>query len=208
MLTKLPRHAVDECFAVDYQSTDGTVAYFRKHRIRVIPQQKAGRSEAFRIGVRHAKGTILIFFSPDGNEDPHDIPKLIRVIQKGADVAIASRFLPGSRNEEDDQLFKWRKWANQAFTWIANLAFRRKGPYVSDTINGYRAITKKAFKSLKLDATGFAIEYQMSIRAMKKQYKIQEITTREGNRIGGQSGSVAIPTGLQFLKLFWDELRA
>jgi glycosyltransferase involved in cell wall biosynthesis len=206
ILKRIPLKKVDEYFAVDYRSTDGTVEYFKKHGIPVIKQVKAGRSEAFRLGVKKSKGDILIFFSPDGNEDPKDIPKLIKYIQNGADLAIASRFLPDSRNEEDDQLFKWRKWANQAFTFLANTAFRKTGPYITDTINGYRAIKKQTFQMLNLDAQGFAIEYQMSIRAMKNDCLIQEITTQEGNRIGGQSGSIAIPTGIQFLQLFWKEL--
>lgn len=204
--TKLPRNAVDECFAVDYQSTDGSVAYLKKHHIPTIHQRNPGRSEAFRIGAAHAKGDILIFFSPDGNEDPADIPLLIAQIQQGADIAIASRFLPESRNEEDDKRWQWRKWANQFFSLVANMCFRKQGPYISDTINGYRAITKSAFMKLQLDAEGFAIEYQMTMRAMKHGMKIVEIPTIEGNRIGGQSGSVAIPTGLAFIGYFIREL--
>jgi hypothetical protein len=113
-------------------------------------------------------------------------------------MSVASRFLPSSRNEEDDQFFKWRAWANMGFTVLANIFFNRS-TYVSDTINGYRAITKDAFKKLHLDAQGFAIEYQMSIRAMKLGLSIKEIPTIEGVRIGGKSTSYAIPTGLRFI---------
>lgn len=202
----IPRKRVDEYFAVDYKSTDGTVSYLRAHHIPVISQKHAGRSEAFRIGAAHAKGHILIFFSPDGNENPADIPRLIQEINRGADIAIASRFMGGSRNEEDDQYFKWRKWANQLFSWLANAFFRKKGPYITDTINGYRAIKKNLFENLALDAEGFAIEYQMTMRAMKVGLIIKEIPTIEGNRIGGKSGSDAIPTGLQFILYFVREL--
>jgi len=202
----IPFEAVDEFFAIDYQSTDGSPEYLKQHHIPTITQHKPGRSEAYRIGADHASGDILIFFSPDGNENPTDIPHLIREIQKGADIAIASRFLPFSRNEEDDDVFKWRKWANQGFTWLANCFFRKTGTYVTDSINGYRAITKKAFYSLDLDAEGFAIEYQMTIRAMKQHMVIKEIPTIEGNRIGGTSGSLAIPTGFAFIGYFLREL--
>jgi glycosyltransferase involved in cell wall biosynthesis len=204
--SKIPFEAVDEFFAVDYQSTDGSVEYLKHRHIPIVSQDKPGRSEAYRIGATRAKGDLLIFFSPDGNENPADIPHLIREIQTGADIAIASRFLPSSRNEEDDDVFKWRKWANQAFTWLANYFFRKEGPYITDSINGYRAITKKAFNSLNLTAEGFAIEYQMTIRAMKRRLIIKEIPTIEGNRIGGRSGSVAIPTGISFIGYLLREL--
>lgn len=201
----IPFEAVDEFFAVDYQSTDGSVEYLKHRHIPIVSQHKPGRSEAYRIGAARAKGDLLIFFSPDGNENPTDIPHLIREIQHGADIAIASRFLPSSRNEEDDNIFKWRKWANLGFTWLANCFFRKTGIYVTDSINGYRTITKKAFNRLNLDAEGFAIEYQMTIRAMKQRMIIKEIPTIEGNRIGGQSGSLAIPTGISFLWYFLRE---
>jgi len=207
LIRHIPVTKVDEVFAVDYQSTDGTVEYFTNHGISVIHQKKPGRSEAFRVGASKARGDILIFFSPDGNEDPKDIPLLIENIQNGADLAIGSRFMNGSRNEEDDAVFKWRKWANQGFSLLANMVFRdNKQPYVTDTINGYRAIKKKAFINLHLDAEGFAIEYQMTIRAFKTHMRITEIPTREGDRIGGTSGAIAIPTGIHFLLLFCKEV--
>jgi glycosyltransferase involved in cell wall biosynthesis len=198
LLRNIPFSAVSEYFLVDYKSHDGTVEFARKHHIPIVHQKHPGRGEAFRIGVEQAKGKWLIFFSPDGNEDPSDIPRLVQMLRNGADMVIASRFLKTSRNEEDDQLFKWRAWANQAFTFFANIFFNR-GQYVSDTINGYRAITRKGFMSLSLDAKGFAIEYQMSIRAMKRGLSIVEFPTKEGPRIGGHSTSYAIPTGLKFL---------
>lgn len=206
LVGRIPFEAVDEAFVVDYKSDDGTVDFVKKRGIKLVEQIHPGRGEAFRIAAQQAKGDFLIFFSPDGNEDPHDIPKLIKMLEDGADMAIASRFLPGSRNEEDDQFLKFRLWANQAFTLVVNLIWNSRGKYITDTINGYRAIRKKAFNQLHLDSTGYAIEYQMTIRALKQGMKIKEISTIEGNRIGGESKASSIPTGLKFISLLINEL--
>lgn len=203
LFDKLPLNKVDEAMVVDYNSTDGTKEFVRKEKVRLVNQVKPGRGEAFRLAVEKAKGDHLVFFSPDGNEDPRDIPRLLALLNQGNDLVIASRFLPQSRNEEDDQLIKLRAWANQGFTLVANLIW---GGRVSDTINGYRAITKAAFNKLKLDAPGYMIEYQMTIRALKLKLKIAELPTFEGNRIGGESGSKAIPTGLLFLRFLFREI--
>jgi len=203
VIKNLPSIPNSECFSVDYESSDGTVEYFEKHDIPVIHQKKKGRSEAFRIGARRAKGRYLVFFSPDGNEDPADIPKLVYTVKNGADLAIASRFMKGSRNEEDDRILKFRKWANQGFTALVNFVWRG---HLTDSINGYRAMTKSGFHSLRLDAEGFAVEFQMSIRALKRRFSIVEIPTREGDRIGGQSTSYAVPTALWFCYYFIREL--
>jgi glycosyltransferase involved in cell wall biosynthesis len=195
---RIPWDAADESFVVDGGSTDGTREFLSEKGIRVVGQEKKGRGEAFRIAFAEAKGDVLCFFSPDGNENPSDIPRLFAGIEEGADLAIARRFGKAARNEEDDLKMPFRAWANRAFTWMANLLFNR-GPYVQDTINGYRAITRSAFGRLAVDAQGFLIEYQMTIRAMKLGLKITEVPTIESERIGGQSTAGSIPTGFRFL---------
>lgn len=202
---QIPQYCVSEILVIDGGSTDGTIEYFRDRDVRVLVQQKRGRGEAFRMAYREAVHAGLIFFSPDGNEDPNDIPRLLSYLQEGFDMVIGSRFMPGGRNEEDDKLFAPRKWANVAFTWVAN-ALWNTGGYITDTINGYRAITKRASELMNPDAEGYAIEYQMSIRAMKLGLRVKEIPTIEYDRIGGASKAIAIPTGIKFLCLIAREL--
>ncbi|GBD97526.1 MAG TPA: glycosyltransferase [Nitrospirae bacterium] len=206
LFDKIPFNEVDESFVVDGGSTDGTVEFFRERGVRVVSQKSRGRGEAFRIAERESSGDYLIFFSPDGNEDPGDIPGLLKLLDEGYDMAIASRFLPLAKNEEDDLRFPWRAWANRAFTFVANTIWN-KNKYITDTINGYRAIKKEAFRRLKVDAPGFAIEYQISIRAMKLGLKIAETPTIEGQRIGGESTAESIPTGLLFLRFLFREIK-
>jgi hypothetical protein len=203
---KIPLNAVDEYFAVDGKSTDGTVEFFKGNGVPVIVQEKLGRGEAFRIARRRAAHDGLIFFSPDGNEDPHDIPNFKLYMEQGYDMVIASRLMKGGKNEEDSRILPLRKWANQAFTRLANVVWNRGNRYVTDTINGYRAISKEAFDRLQPDAEGYAIEFQMSIRAMKIGLKIKEFPTGEGQRIGSVSKLLAIPTGLKFLRLMAREI--
>src|SRR5262249_37856683 len=168
-----------------------------------ILQEKRGRGEAFRIAARAASGEALCFFSPDGNEDPADIPRLLAKIEEGYDLAIASRFLPGSRNDEAESALPLRAIAHRGFTLAAGMLF---GGRVSDTINGFRAIRRDRFLELAPDAEGFAIEFQISIRAMKKRLRIAEIPTIEGDRIGGESTAYSIPTGLKVLRVLLREI--
>lgn len=200
---KIPLNEADETIVIDGGSRDGTIEFFREKGIPVFVQEIRGRGEAFRLACKVSKGNYLLFFSPDGNEDPNDIPKLFKLLEEGYDLAVASRFLPGSRNDEAEKLFPLRAWANRTFTILANIAFRGK---MTDTINGYRAIRKDKFMLLNLNASGFTIEYQMSIRAMKLGLRIAEISTIEGDRIGGESTAYSVPTGLKVLKVFLREL--
>lgn len=203
---KIPTHCVDEILAVDGGSTDGTLEFFASREIRTLRQAKRGRGEAFRLAVREAKNERLVFFSPDGNENPEDIPRLVQGLMDGYDMVIASRFMPGGRSEDDDKwLFASRRWGNLAFTWLANALWR--GPRrITDTINGFRGVTREAFERLRPDAEGYAIEFQMSIRALRLGLKVLEIPTVESPRFGkGVSKLNAIPVGFQFLFLMLRE---
>jgi len=205
LLPRLPLKAVDEVLAVDGGSRDGTREFLEDAGIRVLLQRRPGRGEAFRIGVEASRGTNIVFFSPDGNEDPVDVLRLLRALEQGAEMVIASRFASGARNEEDDEWLRPRKWANQVFSWAANRLWNR-GPYVTDTINGFRGIQRHVFKALAPSSTGFTIEYEMTIRAMKQGRRIVEFPTIEGARIAGMTKAPSFRTGLTFLKLFFKEL--
>lgn len=204
LLPRIPLAAFDECLAVDGGSTDGTIEQLKAHGLRVVGQARRGRGEAFRVGVDASQGEHLVFFSPDGNEDPEDILRLLGKLRDGYDIAIASRFLPGARNEEQDSPLPLRMWANQGFSGLANMVWSR-GTSISDTINGFRGITRSAFQQLRLDVRGFVIEYQMSIRAMKLGLQVAEIPTHECPRIGGESKAKTIRTGLDHLRTLLRE---
>ena len=202
----IPFDAVDEAFAVDGGSTDGTIEFFKERAFAVVEQKsRKGRGEAFRIAFENSEVDALIFFSPDGNEDPEDLVKFRPFLEEGFDIVVASRMMKESYNEEDDRMFKWRKWANNVFNLMANLTWNR-GDFVTDTINGYRGITRKAWRQLCIDATDYFVEHQSSIRAFKLGLSIKEFPTHEGDRIGGESNARSIPTGIRFLKGYFREI--
>lgn len=202
-----PAAGFNELFAIDGGSTDGTLEYYRQQGVAVIAQSRRGRGDAFLLAFEQIKSDAYLFFSPDGNEDTGDISKFKPFLENGADLVIASRMMPGAVNEEDIHFLRPRKWANNGLNFLANSFFRKAGPYVTDSINGFRAITASAANALKLDALDYTIEYQMTIRAFKNRMKIAEFPTHEGTRVAGESGAPSLPTGIRFLKRLWTELR-
>jgi glycosyltransferase involved in cell wall biosynthesis len=201
-----PEAGFDAIYVVDGNSTDGTVEYFTERGVPVLGQSERGRGQAFQIAFEQIEADTFIFFSPDGNEDPNDLPRFRPLIEGGADLVIASRMMRGAFNEEDIHFFKPRKWANNVFNLLAN-TFRKSGPYVTDSINGYRAITRAAARTLGLDANDYTIEYQMTMRAMKAGLRIAEFPTHEGQRVAGETQAKSIPTGIRFIKCFFRERR-
>jgi glycosyltransferase involved in cell wall biosynthesis len=196
----------DAIYAIDGGSTDGTREFFQENNIPILSQSRRGRGDAFLTAFKEIEADAFLFFSPDGNEAIQDLGRFRKELDTGADLVIASRMMKGAVNEEDGQIFKWRKWANNVFNLAANLFFRQQGKYVTDSINGYRAITKSAAHLLHLDAFDYTIEYQMTMRALKQKLTIVEFPTFEGHRIAGETGASSIPTGIRFVKRFLSEL--
>ena len=100
----LPIDQFTRTVAVDGGSTDGSREFLTEKGIPLLEQPIAGRGVAFRVAAEAVDTDRLIFYSPDGNEDPADIVRLDDALISGADLAIASRFVKGSVNEETDWL--------------------------------------------------------------------------------------------------------
>lgn len=205
---RVPLQAADEVFAIDARSTDGTVEFFREKGIAVYFQKEKGLGAAMLEGRVRTSTDAMIFFHPDGNEDPGDIPKFVSMLNEGAQFIVASRMIPGARNEEDKQIFRWRKWANKGLGLIANTLFSRDGVRSSDITNGFRAITCEAFDRMCLTSKDASMDFQMIIRALKLGLPIMEFPTFESRRIGGKSNFPSFQTGLLELRLIWREYLA
>jgi glycosyltransferase involved in cell wall biosynthesis len=198
----------DAIVAVDGNSTDGTVELLEKSGIEVMRQTRKGRGGACIEVMERYPADAYLFFSPDGNEDVNDFPKFRQHLDAGADLVIASRMCRGAVNEEDSVFFllRFRKLANLAFNLGANLMFRKSGPYITDSINGFRAIRRSLADRIQLDASGYTIEYQMTMRSLAAGARIVEFPTHEYPRIAGETGAPSFQTGLRFIRCFFQEL--
>jgi glycosyltransferase involved in cell wall biosynthesis len=207
VLPRLPRAEFDDCFAIDGNSTDRSVEVMTEAGVRVHAQKERGLGAAMIEARQVVRTDAFVYFHPDGNEDPADLPRMCALLRGGAEFVVASRMIAGARNEEDDHLFKWRKYANLGFVGLANVLFGHGGNRTSDVTNGFRGITCAAFDRMRLTSRDLTMDYQMVIRALKLGIRITEFPTHEGNRIDGATHFASIPTGVAELKLLWREVR-
>ena len=201
---KIPIHLFDQFFVMDNRSDDGTVEFLEEHDIRVIQQKKPGRTNALIEAVGYAIGDIIVNLSSDGNEKPGDIPKILEKFDEGYEMVAASRFLPDSKVDVEDDKFRIRVFGNKLCAFLVNACW---GANVTDTTNGLRGITKSCYKRTKLNTFGNTENFQLTIRCAKLKIKTTEIPTEELPRIGGIVKSDTKGVVINMIKAFLNELK-
>jgi len=184
ILIGVKKHA-DEVIVIDGHSSDSTRSIAERHGVPVHMDRDRGKGDAMRMAIPIATGDILVYIDADGSHDPDDIPRLVKPIQqKEADMVIGSRFKGGSDElvGNINQLF--RITGSNIITTFINY---RWNVHLSDTQNGFRALTREAAESIDLEIDGFPIETEMDIQLLQRGFKIDEVPAHEYRRKGGES---------------------
>ena len=169
-----------EIIVVDGHSTDNTVKIAKENGAKVI-YDDVGKGSALIMGLKAGKGNILVAMDADLSTDPKEMGLLIDGIKIGYDVCMGSRFMAGGSSEDISPI---RKIGNMFFVLLVNHLF---GSNYSDMCYGYRSFKKSILKKLNLKETGFGIETEISIKAVKNNLKVLEVPSIEKKRVAGES---------------------
>jgi glycosyltransferase involved in cell wall biosynthesis len=189
---------------MDNHSNDGTVEFLEEHDVNVIQQKNPGRTNALIEAIEHASGDIIVNLSSDGNENPEDIPKILKKFEEGYEMVTASRFLPESKVDVEDDKLRIRVFGNKICAMLVNLCW---GTNVTDTTNALRGFTKSCYKRAKLNTFGYTENFQLTIRCGKLKIKTTEIPTQELPRIGGVVKADTKGVMTDMIKVFLHELK-
>lgn len=139
-----------EIIVVDDGSSDDTVKVAQEFQdkdadhLRIFPlQENQGKGAAVRKGMLEAQGEVRIFSDADASTPVKEVLPLLDLINKGADVAIASRALPDS----DVQVHQ--SWYRERMGRIFNVILRSFAltPF-RDTQCGFKGFTANAAQIL------------------------------------------------------------
>jgi|TARA_B100000749_G_C18439592_1_gene471590 glycosyltransferase involved in cell wall biosynthesis len=201
---KIPIDLFDQFIVMDNHSNDGTIEFLEEHDVNVIQQKNPGRTNALIEAIEHASGDIIVNLSSDGNENPEDIPKILKKFEEGYEMVTASRFLPESKVDVEDDKLRIRVFGNKICAMLVNLCW---GTNVTDTTNALRGFTKSCYKRAKLNTFGYTENFQLTIRCGKLKIKTTEIPTQELPRIGGVVKADTKGVMTDMIKVFLHELK-
>ena len=190
---------------VDDGSTDETAEVRSLPVVYLRHPVNLGQGAALETGMAYALragAQIAVHFDADGQHDCTQIERLIAPILEGnADVVFGSRFL----RSQDRARVPWKKRillrGGILISWIMT------GMLLSDTHNGFRALSRKALEHIHLQENGFAHATEIMQRVRETGMRYLEvpitITYSEYSQQKGQklSGSLSILFDLIMAKL-------
>ena len=182
-----------EVVVVDDGSRDDTAAEALRHPVWVLRHLiNCGQGLALRTGIAFAlsKGAgIVVTFDADGQHDAQEIDSLVAPVREGrADVALGSRFLGSATG------LPWTRW----LVLKAGVLFTRlfSGLRVTDTHNGFRALSREAAQRIRLTQPRMAHASELldQIRVQRLRHVEVPVTVRysAGTLAKGQSSWGAV----------------
>lgn len=191
-IRKLPLYDF-EVIVIDDHSTDGTRPVSEAHGARVVSNPgKNGKGMALRLGFENASGEILAMMDADYSHRAEELPRFLeQFADESVGLVIGSRVVGGS--EEYTHI---RALGNVFLSATMGLC---TGRYLSDALNGFKVFRRDVFTDFTYTSRMFEIEIELIANALRKGYRVVEISSHERARAGGEAKSRVVRHGTRFL---------
>lgn len=194
---------VDEVVLVDGRSSDSTTLMARScyPDVRIITDPESGKGNALRAGFQAARGEIIVAMDADGSMSAREIPSFIYFVENGFDFVKGSRFIAGGGSLD---ITPFRRLGNKALLMVANYLLPVT---LTDLCYGFFAFRRTYLEYLDLSSTGFEIETELTVRAVRAGMRMAEVPSLEMPRRSGQSSLRSVPDGYRVLQTLFRERR-
>jgi dolichol-phosphate mannosyltransferase len=162
---------------VDGKSTDNTVKVAREAGATVRTQTGKGKGNAIIEAFEVIEQPYILMLDGDGTYSAKDAEKLLTPLFLGFDQVIGDRLI----NAEEGSFSRLNLFGNHILNLLFKIAHSRD---LQDILSGYRAFSKLAIQQMHLKETGFEIETEISVEAVRNGQRIMVVPIRYSRRPG------------------------
>ena len=181
-LTAMPEATI---YVYDNNSTDNTAAIAQKAGATVRREKRQGKGNVIRQMLRDIEADCYLIVDGDDTYPADIANEMCRLVtEKGIDMVIGDR-LSSTYFTENKRAF--HNEGNKLVRFMINKLFHSN---IHDIMTGYRALNRQFAKNLPIITKGFEIETEMTIHALDKNYKIDEINIEYRDRKEGSTSKL------------------
>ncbi len=199
-----------EVLIIDDNSPDGTASIVKEimpeypNRLHILERAgKEGLGKAYLAGFNWALnyGADYIFeMDCDFSHNPDDLEHLLHACEKGADVAIGSRYIKGIN------VINW-PLGRVLMSYFASMYVRIiTGMEIMDCTAGFKCFRKEVLQAINLDGIklrGYGFQIEMKFTAQKHGFNLVEVPIIFTDR---QEGTSKMSGGI-FNEAFWGVIK-
>ncbi|MES1246641.1 MAG: polyprenol monophosphomannose synthase [Actinomycetota bacterium] len=150
-------------------------------------ERKEGIGRAYVAAFEHllqGDSQLILEMDCDFSHSPDDVPRLVAACESGADLALGSRYVPGGGTRNWGLVRRVISWGGSFYARII------LGVRIRDLTGGFKCFRREVLEALDLDAIeakGYAFQIEMTYRALRKGFRVQEVPIVFVDRTEGTS---------------------
>lgn len=175
-----------DIYVFDNNSTDRTVEEARAAGAIVHFERRQGKGFVVQSMFRRVDADLYIMVDGDGTYPPAEVHRLLApVAADEADMSVGSRL-----HEQSESQFKsLNRFGNQAFLAVLNSTFKVR---ITDMLSGYRVFNRRFVKGVPLFGGGFETETELTVKALARGFRVEEVPVNLGVRPEGSFSKIRI----------------
>lgn len=174
-------------FVYDNNSTDDTARIAAERGATVVAESRQGKGNVVRSMFRDIEADCYLMVDGDDTYPAEAAVELCAPILAGeADMTVGDRLSNGTYGEQNKRAFHGfgNDLVRYMIRWIYGYSF-------DDVMTGYRAFSRTFVKTFPVLSEGFQIETELSIHAVDRRWRIQDVPIAYRDRPAGSSSKLS-----------------
>ena len=171
-------------YVYDNNSTDRTAEFAQKAGARVRREPHQGKGRVVRRMFRDIDADVFVLVDGDATYDaPSALAMIARLQNDCLDMVVAARI-----DHDKTAYRRGHRMGNRILTGFTSKVFHAS---LTDTLSGYRVLSRRFVKSFPGLARGFEIETELTVHALELELPIAEMTAPYYSRPEGSTSKLS-----------------